>query len=162
MHGGYTFDFGKAGTAMVRVDVRRLEHFPDGWELPAYATPGAAAVDLRNAGPAIELAPMQRALVPTGLAIALPHGYEAQVRPRSGLSSRRGIGLVNSPGTIDSDYRGELLVPVINLDTAAQTIEHGERVAQMVLAAVERIEWRPVEELPPTERGAGGFGSTGR
>ena len=145
----------------VRVAIRRLDHFPADWELPAYATPGSAAVDLRNAGADLVLEPMARALVPTGLAIALPAGYEAQVRPRSGLSSKRGIGLVNSPGTIDSDYRGELLLPVINLDRDVQTIVHGERVAQMVLAAVARIAWQAVERLPESERGAGGFGSTG-
>ena len=104
---------------------------------------------------------MQRLLIPTGLAIALPHGFEAQVRPRSGLSLKRGIGLVNSPGTIDSDYRGELLLPVINFDREPQRIEHGERVAQMVIAPVSRVEWREVDALPETERAAGGFGSTG-
>ena len=145
----------------VIVSIRRLANFPADFELPSYATAGAAAVDLRNAGPDVELAPMERALIPTGLAIALPHGYEAQVRPRSGLSLKRGIGLVNSPGTIDSDYRGELLIPVINFDRAPQRIEHGERVAQMVVAPVAQVEWREVAELPPTERAAGGFGSTG-
>ena len=93
----------------VIVSIRRLQNFPADFELPSYATPGSAAVDLRNAGPDLALEPMERALVPTGLAIALPHGFEAQVRPRSGLSLKRGIGLVNSPGTIDSDYRGEPL-----------------------------------------------------
>lgn len=145
----------------IRVAIRRLPNFPAEWELPSYATAGSAAVDLRNAGADLELQPLERALVPTGLAIALPHGYEAQVRPRSGLSSRRGIGLVNSPGTIDSDYRGELLIPLVNFDPSPQRIQHGERVAQMVLAAVRRIEWREVDELPASERAAGGFGSTG-
>jgi dUTP pyrophosphatase len=145
----------------VTVHITRLDNFPDGFELPAYATAGSAAVDLRNAGPDVVLEPMRRALVPTGLAIALPRGYEAQVRPRSGLSSKRGIGLVNSPGTIDSDYRGELLIPVINFDTQSQTIAHGERVAQMVVAPVVRVAWQEVDELPASERGAGGFGSTG-
>ena len=143
------------------VHIRRLANFPADFELPSYATPGSAAVDLRNAGPDIVLEPMQRMLVPTGLAIALPNGYEAQVRPRSGLSLKRGIGLVNSPGTIDSDYRGELLLPVINFDREPQRIEHGERVAQMVIAPVSRVVWREVESLPDTERSAGGFGSTG-
>lgn len=146
----------------VLVDVRRLEGWPDGWELPEYATPGAAAVDLRNAGPRVRLEPMERMLVPTALAIALPEGLEAQVRPRSGLAIRCGIGLINSPGTIDSDYRGEIRIPVINYDSGPQTLEHGERVAQLVLAPVARIEWRPVEQLPRSDRGAGGFGSTGR
>ena len=118
-------------------------------------------MDLRNAGPDLVLEPMERMLVPTGLAIALPSGFEAQIRPRSGLASKRGIGLVNSPGTIDSDYRGELLLPVINLDRGTQRIEHGERVAQMVVAPVARLEWREVDALPDTDRAAGGFGSTG-
>lgn len=145
----------------IEVQIRRLRNFPRGWELPSYATAGAAAVDLRNAGPELVLEPMERALVPTGLAIALPAGFEAQVRPRSGLSSRRGIGLVNSPGTVDSDYRGELLLPVVNFDRSPQRVEHGERVAQMVIAPVARVAWREVDELSATERAAGGFGSTG-
>jgi len=145
----------------VLVAIVRLANFPPDFELPAHATEGSAAVDLRNAGPDVELAPMQRTLIPTGLAIALPHGYEAQVRPRSGLSLKRGIGLVNSPGTIDSDYRGELLIPVINFDVAPQRIEHGERVAQMVVAPVARVAWRELDALPPTGRADGGFGSTG-
>lgn len=142
--------------------IRRLDHYPSDWDLPGYATPGSAAVDLRNAGPALRLEPGERRLVPTGLAIALPDGYEAQVRPRSGLAIRQGIGLVNSPGTIDSDYRGELRVPVINHDRGPQVIGAGERIAQLVLARVERIAWTPVETLPDSERGGGGFGSTGR
>jgi dUTP pyrophosphatase len=145
----------------VIVHIKRLDAFPHDWELPSYATAGAAAVDLRNAGPDVVLEPMQRMLIPTALAIALPHGYEAQVRPRSGLSLKRGIGLVNSPGTIDSDYRGELLIPVINFDRAAQRLEHGERVAQMVIAPVARVAWSETSALPETERAAGGFGSTG-
>ena len=145
----------------VIVSIRRLQNFPASFELPSYATPGSAAVDLRNAGSDLVLEPMERALIPTGLAIALPHGFEAQVRPRSGLSLKRGIGLVNSPGTIDSDYRGELLIPVINFDRQPQRIEHGERVAQMVIAPVAQVVWREVEVLPETERSAGGFGSTG-
>jgi len=145
----------------VVVHIHRLAGFPRDWELPSYATAGAAAVDLRNAGPDVLLEPMQRMLIPTALAIALPHGYEAQVRPRSGLSLKRGIGLVNSPGTIDSDYRGELLIPVINFDRGPQRIEHGERIAQMVIAPVSRVSWRDVDVLPETERADGGFGSTG-
>jgi dUTP pyrophosphatase len=146
----------------VRVPVVRLPHYPEDWPLPAYATAGAAAVDLRNAGPAVRLEPGDRALVPTGLAMALPDGYEAQVRPRSGLAFRRGIGIINSPGTIDSDYRGEILVPVINHDREDQLLEHGERVAQLVVAPVVRVEWESMDTLPETVRGAGGFGSTGR
>ena len=145
----------------VTVHIQRLANFPADFELPSYATAGAAEVYLRNAGPDVVVEPMQRLLIPTGLAIALPHGFEAQVRPRSGLSLKRGIGLVNSPGTIDSDYRGELLLPVINFDREPQRIEHGERVAQMVIAPVSRVEWREVDALPETERAAGGFGSTG-
>ncbi len=147
----------------VRVLIRRLPHFPAEWPLPDYATPGSAAVDLRNAGPDIELPPLGRVLVPTGLSIALPEGTEAQVRPRSGLAIHRGLGMPNAPGTIDSDYRGELLVPMINFDREPQTIAHGERIAQLVVARVCRIEWDLVKELPAGGvRGAGGFGSTGR
>jgi dUTP pyrophosphatase len=149
-------------TDRIRVLVRRLDHYPSDWDLPDYATPGSAAVDLRNAGPEVRLEPGERRLVPTGLAIALPEAYEAQVRPRSGLSIRQGIGLVNAPGTIDSDYRGEIRVPVINHDREPQVIQTGERIAQMVLARVERIGWSPVDRLPETDRGEGGFGSTGR
>ena len=119
-------------------------------------------MDLRNAGPTVTLGPGERRLVPTGLTIALPVGMEAQVRPRSGLAIRRGIGLINSPGTIDSDYRGEIGIPLINHDQGPQEIEHGERIAQLVLARVVRIEWRESDALPASERGTGGFGSTGR
>jgi dUTP pyrophosphatase len=146
----------------VNVLVQRLDNFPDAWELPAYATGGAAAVDLRNAGAAVELPPLGRALIPTGLAIALPEGTEAQIRPRSGLAIRQGITLINTPATIDSDYRGEVRIPVVNLDREPQTLAHGERIAQLLVARVVRVVWQPARELPPTERGAGGFGSTGR
>lgn len=145
-----------------RILVRRLETWPADWDLPTYATPGSAAVDLRNAGPTITLQPLERALVPTGLAIALPEGMEAQVRPRSGLAVRQGIGMVNAPGTIDSDYRGEIRVPLINLDREPQTLAHGERIAQMLVARVVRVAWEPVSSLPESVRGEGGFGSTGR
>lgn len=144
-----------------RVLVRRLAHFPVAWPLPDYATPGSAAVDLRNAGPGVELPPLGRHLVPTGLAIALPPGTEAQIRPRSGLALRRGISIINTPCTIDSDYRGEIRIPLINLDAEPQRIEHGERIAQMLVAAVIRITWEATNALPGTERGEGGFGSTG-
>jgi dUTP pyrophosphatase len=146
----------------IRVLIKRLDNFPTGWDLPAYATAGSAAVDLRNAGPDITLPSLGRALVPTGLAIALPDGYEAQVRPRSGLATKQGITLINTPGTIDSDYRGEIRVPLANLDAGPQTIAHGERIAQLVLAAVARIDWQEVDGLPESGRGTGGFGSTGR
>lgn len=145
-----------------RVQVLRLDNYPDDWALPAYATSGSAAVDLRNAGPSITLESMQRRLVPTGLAIALPAGTEAQIRPRSGLALHRGISIINTPCTIDSDYRGEIRIPLINLDGTAQEIAHGERIAQLLVAVVTRIEWEQVGELPETDRGAGGFGSTGR
>ncbi len=146
----------------IRILVRRLDNSPVDWPLPSYATPGSAAVDLRNAGPAFVLPPLGRRLVPTGLAIALPPGTEAQIRPRSGLALRRGISIINTPCTIDSDYRGEIQIPLINLDTESQEIEHGERVAQLLVALVHPIEWAEAESLPPTERGTGGFGSTGR
>ncbi len=146
----------------VRVPIRRLENYPADWPLPAYATPGSAAVDLRNAGPDLVLPPLGRHLVPTGLAIALPDGLEAQVRPRSGLALRQGLTLVNTPGTIDSDYRGEIRIPLVNLDPAPQTVAHGERIAQLLVAGYVRIEWEGRDALPPTLRGGGGFGSTGR
>jgi dUTP pyrophosphatase len=149
-------------TDAVRVLVRRLPHYPPDWDLPGYATPGSAAVDLRNAGETVVLPPGGRHLVPTGLAIALPPGTEAQVRPRSGLAIHRGIGVLNSPGTIDSDYRGEVQVPIINHDGEAQEVAHGERIAQLLVARVVRIDWDLSEVLPESERGAGGFGSTGR
>jgi dUTP pyrophosphatase len=149
-------------TDPVRVPVRRLPHYPLDWPLPEYATAGSAAVDLRNAGETFRLDPGERRLVPTGLAVALPAGLEAQVRPRSGLAIHRGIGIINSPGTVDSDYRGEVQVPIINHDTGPQEIVHGERIAQLVVARVVRIEWEAADALPDTARGAGGFGSTGR
>jgi dUTP pyrophosphatase len=146
----------------MQVAILRLEHYPSDWPLPAYATPGSAAVDLRLAGDAVTIPPMGRYLAPTGLAIALPAGTEAQVRPRSGLAIKQGIGVVNAPGTIDSDYRGEIRVPLINFDTSPQTLERGDRIAQLVLAEVLQIEWQETAELPSSSRGEGGFGSTGR
>jgi dUTP pyrophosphatase len=142
--------------------IQRLEHYPADWPLPSYATPGSAAVDLRNAGPSVTIPSLGRVLVPTGLALALPPGYEVQLRARSGLALNRGIGLPNAPATIDSDYRGEVKVLLINFDPAPQEIAHGERIAQLLLARVARIAWAEVDSLPPTERGDGGFGSTGR
>lgn len=131
--------------------------------LPRYQTEGAAGVDLYAAvREPVVLQPGERALIRTGIRIALPPGYEAQVRPRSGLAARHGIALVNSPGTIDSDYRGEIQVVVINLGQEPFTIQRGERIAQLVVAPVVRIEWEPVGELPATTRGEGGFGHTGR
>lgn len=146
----------------IRVLIRRLENYPRDWPLPEYATGGSAAVDLRNAGPDVVIPPLGRVLIPTGLALALPAGTEAQIRPRSGLAIRRGIGIVNSPGTIDSDYRGEIRIPLINFDAEPQRVEHGDRVAQLLVARVWPIEWEEVSDLPPSGRGTGGFGSTGR
>ncbi|MGH7481115.1 MAG: dUTP diphosphatase [Longimicrobiales bacterium] len=145
----------------VRVLVRRLAHYDDDWELPRYATAGSAAVDLRNAGGTVVLEPLERRLIPTGLAIALPAGVEAQIRPRSGLALRRGIGIVNTPCTIDSDYRGEIQIPLINYDRAPQEVAHGERIAQLLVARVLAIDWAETDALPESGRGAGGFGSTG-
>lgn len=131
-------------------------------ELPAFQTVGSAGMDLRAwLSSPVTLQPMERKLIPTGLYMALPIGYEAQIRPRSGLAIKRGLSLVNTPGTIDSDYRGEVMIPIINLSTEEQVIEDGERVAQMIIAKYERIDWKPVEELDDTERGAGGFGHSG-
>lgn len=146
----------------IEVLVQRLSNYPDDWALPEYATSGSAAVDLRNAGETVTLQPLQRVLIPTGLAIALPAGTEAQIRPRSGLALRHGISIINTPCTIDSDYRGEIRIPLINLDREPQTLQHGERIAQLLAAAVLRIDWKPADELPESGRGAGGFGSTGR
>ena len=142
--------------------IQRLDNYPPDWPLPAYATEGSAAVDVRNAGPTVTLAPLARELVPTGLAIALPAGFEAQIRPRSGLALRRGLSIANTPCTIDSDYRGEIRIPMVNLDAAPQKIAHGERIAQLLVLPVPRLAWEEVAELPPSGRGAGGFGSTGR
>ena len=145
----------------IPVQVKRLPH-SEGLPLPAYATPGAAGMDLLAAvATPLTLAPGQRTLVPTGLAIALPPGYELQVRPRSGLALKNGIVLPNSPGTVDEDYRGELQVIVMNAGTEPFTIERGMRIAQAVLAPVVRATWHEVAELDETQRGTGGFGSTG-
>lgn len=131
-------------------------------QLPAYATPESAGMDLRaNITEPIVLHPLERRIIPTGLYIALPPGYEAQVRPRSGLAFKHGITVLNSPGTIDSDYRGELGVLLINLSNEDFTVEAGERIAQMVIARHEQGEFVEVEELDDTERGAGGYGHTG-
>jgi len=133
------------------------------YPLPEYATEGSAGMDLRaNIETAKTLQPMERAIIPTGLYIELPLGYEAQVRPRSGMAFKKGLSIPNSPGTIDADYRGEIGVIVINLNTDAIVIEPGERVAQMVIAKYERISWALVDDLSETDRGAGGFGSTGK
>lgn len=131
-------------------------------QLPSYATSLSAGMDLRaNLDHPIELQPLQRTLVPTGLYLALPAGYEAQVRPRSGLAIKKGITVLNSPGTIDADYRGEVCVILVNLSSEPFVIADGERIAQMVIARHEQVEWCEVEVLADTERGAGGFGHTG-
>lgn len=133
-----------------------------GHALPAYETTGAAGMDLRAVlETPIILEPMQRALVPTGLFIELPIGYEAQIRPRSGLAFKHGVTVLNSPGTIDADYRGEVKVLLVNLSAQPFTINHGERVAQLVVASHSHVQWVEVNELNDTVRGAGGFGSTG-
>ena len=132
-------------------------------QLPAYATNLSAGMDLRaNLDESIVLEPLQRALVPTGLFMALPAGYEAQVRPRSGLAIKKGITVLNSPGTVDADYRGEVCVILVNLSNEPFIINPGERIAQMVVARYEKIEWDEVETLDETDRGTGGFGSTGK
>lgn len=144
------------------IKIVQLAH-ASGLPLPAYETPGAAGMDLRAAlAEPMVIAPMRRALVPTGLQIALPQGYEAQVRPRSGLAAKSGVTVLNSPGTVDSDYRGEVKVILINFSDAPFTIIHGDRIAQMVVAPVTQASLTPVATLDETARGAGGFGSTGR
>ena len=130
--------------------------------LPTYATELSAGMDLRaNLTDPIVLKPLQRCLVPTGIFMALPEGYEAQVRPRSGLALKKGITVLNSPGTIDADYRGEIGVILVNLSAEDFVVEDGERIAQMVIARYEQVEWESVEVLSETERGSGGFGHTG-
>ena len=142
---------------LMRISPARGDPLP----LPSYATDGAAGMDLR-ADAAVTLAPGERALVPTGLAVAIPPGFEGQVRPRSGLALRDGITCLNTPGTIDSDYRGEVGVILANLGQKSVTLQRGERIAQLVFAAVERAELREGASLPQTGRGPGGFGHTGR
>lgn len=151
-------------TTAITVDVQRLPH-AQGLELPAYQTAHAAGLDLLAAvadDKPIILAPGQRALIPTGLMIAVPPGFEAQVRPRSGLALKHGVTVLNAPGTIDADYRGEVGVLLINHGDAAFTIRRGERVAQMIIAPVTQANLVGVESLSSTARGSGGFGSTGR
>ena len=144
-----------------KVNLMPMDHAV-GLTLPTYATEHSAGMDLSAAlEEAIELAPGERALVPTGLAIALPEGYEAQVRPRSGLALKHGVTVLNSPGTVDADYRGEIKVILANLGNAPFTIERGMRIAQMVVARHEAVEWEVVDNLDETARGTGGFGSTG-
>ena len=152
------FNFAKLNDKTMKVQIiNKSKH-----SLPQYATSSSAGMDLRaNLDNPIVLKPLQRCLVPTGLYIALPEGFEAQIRPRSGLALKKGITLLNTPGTIDADYRGEIGVIVINLSAEDFIIEDGERIAQMVIARYEQAEWQEVEVLEDTERGAVGFGHTG-
>lgn len=146
---------------MTKTNVKIVNASP--FPAPCYATELSAGMDLRaNLEAPLTLGPLERTLVPTGLHIALPEGYEAQVRPRSGLAARHGITVLNTPGTIDADYRGEIKVILVNLSQTPFEIVPGERIAQMVVAHHERVEWEEVEVLDETVRGAGGFGSTGR
>lgn len=148
----------------VTVSVRPLAHF-EGLDLPSYETIGSAGMDVRAAvsqEDPILLQAGERAMIPTGLSVAIPQGYEIQVRPRSGLAAKHGLTCLNTPGTIDSDYRGEIKVILINLGQDAFTIKRGERIAQLVLAPVTQLAWQEVDALDETDRGAGGFGSTGR
>jgi dUTP pyrophosphatase len=140
--------------------VARLPH-AEGLPLPTQATPGAAGYDVVSAENGI-LGPLERKLFRTGFAIAVPEGFECQIRPRSGLALRHGITLPNTPATIDSDYRGELMIPMVNLGTEPFEVTRGMRIAQMIIARVERVTFTPVDRLPETSRGEGGFGSTGR
>lgn len=143
---------------MVKVNVINKGHHP----LPAYATPQSAGMDLRaNISQPVTLRPMERRLIPTGFYIALPQGYEAQIRPRSGLALKHGVTVLNSPGTIDADYRGELMVLLVNLSAEDFVVNDGERIAQMVVARHETVDFAEVSELDETERGTGGYGHTG-
>ena len=151
-------------SASIRIEVRQLPH-GEGLALPAYQTAHAAGLDLLAAVPEdkpLVLLPGKHAMVPTGLTIALPEGYEAQVRPRSGLAAKHGVTVLNAPGTVDADYRGEINVLLINHGAEPFAIRRGERIAQMVIAAVTRAEFVTTARLSATERGSGGFGSTGR
>ena len=151
-------------SALVKVEVQQLPH-GNGLALPAYQSAHAAGLDLLAAVPddaPVMLAPGKHALIPTGLTIALPQGYEAQVRPRSGLAAKHGVTVLNSPGTVDADYRGEVCVLLINHGDQPFPVRRGERIAQMVIAQVARVELVPVSSLSATDRGSGGFGSTGR
>jgi dUTP pyrophosphatase len=151
-------------SAPVEIEIRQLPH-GEGLPLPAYQSAHAAGLDLLAAVPEnapVVLTPGESAMVPTGLSIALPDGFEAQVRPRSGLAAKHGVTVLNAPGTVDADYRGEISVILINHGSTPFTIRRGERIAQMIIASVARAELVPVATLPSSERGSGGFGSTGR
>ena len=142
----------------MKIRIVNTSHHP----LPAYETAASAGMDLRaNLSAEVLLKPLARALIPTGLFIELPVGYEAQVRPRSGLAAKKGVTVLNTPGTIDADYRGEIKVILVNLSNEPYAVQDGERIAQMIIAAHAKAEWEQVEQLQETERGAGGFGHTG-
>lgn len=144
---------------MIQVQIKKLN--PNA-EVPQYMTTGSAGCDIKACMPeALEIKPAQRVAVPTGLAFGIPEGFEIQVRPRSGLSIKQGLTVVNSPGTIDCDYRGEVMVLMINLGTESVRVQPGDRIAQLVVQKVDQIRWQQVDELTKTERGSGGFGSTG-
>ena len=146
-------------TNSMEVKIINKSHHP----LPAYATPLSAGMDIRaNLEEPVVIGPLERRLIPTGLYIALPEGYEAQMRPRSGLALKQGITLLNTPGTIDADYRGEIGIILINLSSEPFTVRDGERICQMVVTTHSRVEWQPVDTLDETERGEGGFGHTGK
>lgn len=154
-----TFAGAKVIFSTMKIKIVNLSHH----NLPQYATPLSAGLDLRaNLDEPITLRPLERRLIPTGLRIALPAGYEAQVRPRSGLALKSGIGVLNSPGTIDADYRGEIGVILVNLSSSDFVVNDGDRIAQMVIARHERAEWQEVDALDETERGEGGFGHSGK
>jgi dUTP pyrophosphatase len=150
-------DRGRGGA--IEVMLARLPH-AEGLPVPSAATPGSAGYDLASADEG-DLAPFERKLFRTGFSIAVPDGFECQLRPRSGLALRHGITLPNTPATVDSDYRGELMVALVNLGTETFRVTRGMRIAQMIVARVERVSFRPVDTLPPTTRGSGGFGSSG-
>jgi dUTP pyrophosphatase len=143
------------------MNIRLINQSP--FELPGYETAGSAGMDIRaNIKEAVTLNSLERTLIPTGLFLELPEGFEAQLRPRSGMAYKKGITLPNSPATIDSDYRGEIMVALVNIGKEAVTIEPGDRIAQMVIARFERVSWKEVKELSDTTRGSGGFGHTGK
>jgi len=145
----------------VEIQIRQVRQREENISLPAYMTEGAAGMDLAaDLDEDLVLAPLERALIPTGIAVALPRGFEAQIRPRSGLAVKKGMTLLNSPGTVDSDYRGEIMILAINLGKEPVTVRRGDRIAQMVIQRVCKALWQEVKELPPSEREDGGFGHT--
>jgi dUTP pyrophosphatase len=155
----YFIKFAGMTKSPIAIPVINRSSFP----LPTYATPGSSGLDVRaNIDAPIGLASLERTLVPTGLFVAIPLGYEIQVRPRSGLAVKQGLTCLNTPGTIDADYRGEIKVILINLSQETQVIQPGDRIAQLVLQAVDTIQWQQVEQLDETDRGSGGFGHTGK